>query len=54
MRSPSSIDLRERGAGALPNGAFFYRAAAQIGVSVSCARRWPARFAKKGHVTSNS
>lgn len=50
MPSPSSIDLRERVVAAVAEGAFFHRAAARFGVSVSSVSRWPQRFAQQGHV----
>jgi len=50
MPSALSIDLRERVASALAEGASCHGAAARFGVSVSSVSRWAARVRQEGHV----
>jgi transposase len=50
MRSPLSVDLRERVVAAVLNGSSCHQAAARFGVSVSSASRWSARFRREGQV----
>lgn len=53
MPSPLSVDLRERAAAAVTEGASFHRAAARLDASVSRAGRWSARSTQEGHVAPN-
>ena len=50
MRSPLSVDLRERVVAAVLKGSSCHQAAARFGVSVSSASRWSARFRREGQV----